>query len=291
MRFVRKFKNNIECLNLWEVFSKGTLKEKTFALRLLKQAYDEIYIKTFPIPSEQESFDTWENSCFEMHKKKELDVQTFTIFGFDLASKPILIAFIATSFYKSSATGLIDYIVRLKDFRHILSALEICTYQTVTLQEICRKFDNTDLKMILWEANDPQKIEWDPLKPDYTVDCMDPQKRIDTIENHLNCARIGCDYVQVPIHCVKTDEEIAEGLCDNLLLYMYNAPTYQDATAEDLENWLCTFSKSLNGYFPNELNHPLISKMMKQVAYMKKKHVPILYQKQTPQQRKDIGCI
>ena len=121
MRFIRKFKNNIQYLDLWEVFSKGTIKEKNYALQLLKQVYTEIYIQTFPIPSEQESFETWENSCFRAHKQKELDVQTFTIFGFDLDSKPILIAFIATSFYKKSATALIDYIVRLKNFRHILS--------------------------------------------------------------------------------------------------------------------------------------------------------------------------
>lgn len=291
MNFIKSFKDNIEYIDLWDVFLSGNLKEQEFALKLLKKVYDEVYLKSFPITAEQENFNIWKNNRVRWRKYKDFYVQTFTIWGFNLRTDPIFIGFVATSFYKGTGIGLMDYVVRVKEFQNIISAIDICEYQAQTLNRICQKCDGTDIKAILWEANNPDKVVWNSNHPNYSVDCMDPKKRIRAIEQNMKCLRLGFDYVQIPMRKVNTSKDIENGICNNLLLYQYNVPKYKAVTAKNILNWLNVFSKSCNGYLPAELNNDSVNKMLKQLQYMKEHHIPMLYEKQQPRQQLKIANI
>ena len=55
------------------------------------------------------------------------------------------------------------------------------------------------------------------------IDCMAPQKRIDLIESRFGCQKLGFDYIQGPLDPCSTPDEVADGVCEELLLYQYKA--------------------------------------------------------------------
>lgn len=278
---------NFQYIDLYDVFSAGNRAEKEQGLFLLGKAYREIYLKMFPVPSEQEAFEDW---CDNLENAgKNHDVQSFSLYGFDLDRKnPKIVGLIVTSFYKGCACGLIDYLIREKAYSKSLPAVKMLDMQEKILKRICLKFDGAPLKMILWEANDPKRIAWDDNAPDYTKDCMNPQKRVDHIRRCFDCRQIGVDYAQAPIRVVRDQREIDENVCDNLLLFLYKAGKYAGATPNDLERFLISFSKACNGNPPDRLNNRYIDRMMRQISVMKSLNIPLLHENQTDEQRQAL---
>ena len=276
---------NVECVDLNEIFRNGSPKDKVRAGNLLKEAHQGIYQKTFPIPSEQEDLADWMDRLRTGDTPQEL--QVFSVFGKNLDSKdPEIMGMIVSSYYKGTGVGLINYVIREKEFREDLKGKQLCKHHEKTLEDLCMRIDNKPLKMILWEANDPSKIEWDENSPDrFEVDCMAPQKRVDHIEKNFGCKRIGIDYAQAPLSECESYKDVEDGVCDELLLYSYNAEKYNKATVEDVEKYMITFSQALNGAKnPKDLKHPALVTMMNQLETMKKQSIPLLKYQQTDEQ-------
>ena len=282
--------NNIQYVDLYEIFSEENESEKKYGLRLLEKAYETLYLKTFPVPSEQESFDDWRDNL--ENPKKNSDVQSFSLFGFDLDKKnPRIIGLIVTSFYKGCATGLVDYIIREKDYSKELPAKVMLDFQEKILEKICLRFDKKPLKMILWEVNDPQKIQWDDENPDFNVDCMNPQKRINHIQKEFDCRKIGLTYAQAPIQRIGSQKEADENVCSNLLLFLYKSSCFGMVNVSDLKHFFSCFSKACNGFYPEQLNNGHINRMLRQISVMERYDILVLYENQTPEQRALLDTI
>ena len=211
--------------------------------------------------------------------------------GHALKENPDIIGLIVSSFYIGCACGLIDYLIRKKECSKILPAAVMLELQEKILKDICWKYEERPLKMILWEANDPEKMTWDDKNPDYMLDCMNPQKRVNHIKRTFDCKQIGITYAQAPLCAVHNQREIDEKICSNLLLFLYKATYYNKASAEDLEQFLISFSQACNGHFPDQLHNAHIDKMMRQIAVMKRFDIPLLYERQTEDQRKRLENI
>jgi len=281
--------DGVECVDFNEIYDHGNPTEKRLAKKLLTRAHKGIYCKTFPIPSEQEALSDWLD---RLEKGDDEELQIFSVFGKNLNSNnPEIMGMIVSSYCKGTSIGLINYVIREKDYKGQLSGKDLCEHHEKLMEDMARQIDNQELKGILWEANDPAKIEWDENDLNrFEVDCMAPQKRVDHIEKNFGCKLLGFDYVQAPLSPCESLEEVREKTCKELLMYSYNADKYRNMTAKDLTDYLIVFSRSLNGAsHPSKLGDEDITKMMNQLKKMEKDNIPLLKRLQTPEQQEALN--
>lgn len=275
--------NGIEFIDFSSVFDSRDTSEIIRSQQLLRLVHQELYCKFFPLENEQESVDCWLDLLRSGPVKGQ---HVYMVFGRNLnSSAPEIMAFIAAGITGSSSCGLIEYIIREKKYSSCLNGLTICHLMINRLQELNFLINRRPLKAILWEVNNPEKIRYDEQNPDFSIDCMSPRKRCLLLENKYGAKRIGIDYVQGPLRPCGTAEEINRLTCENLLLYLYNAGNYPDFSARDLYQYVCCFNQATNGHKnPCDLKHNGINKMMNQLRLMMDQNIPVLAEKQTPEQ-------
>lgn len=279
--------NKIEILDFSAVFDSKDTSKITQAQRLLRRVHKDVYCQFFPLENEQESVDCWLD-LLRLGSVKGQHV--YMVFGRDLySSDPEIMAFIAASITGSSSCGLIEYIIRKKEYSDCLNGLNICHLMVNRLQELNLLINHEPLKAVLWEVNDPEKTPYDEQHPDPSIDCMSPQKRRLLLEQKYRAKRIGIDYVQGPLRPCQTAEEINRMSCENLLLYLYDAANFPHFRAEDLYQYICCFNQITNEHKnPFDLRHTGINKMMNQILLMIDQNIPVLAERQTPEQIKKL---
>ena len=168
----------------------------------------------------------------------------------------------------------------------MLTGKAMADYAERELNKLNIAVNGQKLKGIFWEANDPQKVIYDEAHPDYAVDCMTPQKRIDLIEQKYGAKLLGFDYTQGPLKKCDTPQEVAENICSDLKLFQYNAEKYPHLTAQDIKNYVCHFNKIVNGSaHPRNLQSPQIDRMMNELEVMIAYDIPVLAARQTPEHK------
>ena len=275
---------DIEYVDFGKVFESGNIAEIARAKRLLKQMHDGLYCKTFPIPTEQEDVSVWIDL---LEKDRKEGQHIYTCFGRNLdTNHPEILGFVIADIGGSSNCGLIEYVVREKGYSDQLTGKSMLSYVEKELNELNMVVNGQKLKGIFWEANDPEKIEYDEKNPDYSVDCMAPQKRVDLIKKKFGAKLLGFDYTQGPLEECSSPEEVAENICSELKLFQYNADEYPDLTAQDVKKYICHFNKIVNNSdHPRDLKSPEIDRMMNQLEIMIAYDIPVLSEKQTPEQK------
>lgn len=277
--------SNTEYVSFNDAFEKGSPVDRRKAEKLLANIHRGLYNDTFPIPSEQESLEYWLGN---LKSGRENGQQLLTAFGRNLDSpNPEIMGFICCRVLADSNCGLIDYVIRAKEYKGQLSGSEMCEHAEKGLRELNQKINKQPLKAIFWEVNDPAKIAYDENDPNRNmIDCMAPQKRIDLIESRFGCQKLGFDYIQGPLDPCSTPDEVADGVCEELLLYQYKAQKYTDVAAPDLERFIVNYNKATNRESnPRNLKYPSINRMMNQLKTMKEQNIPIIAGKQTEQQK------
>ena len=277
--------SDIEIADFTEIFESKNVNQIKTATDLLIKIHRGIYSRTFPLSNEQEQVEYWlENLSSGVEKGRHI----YVAFGYNLFSdNPDVVGFAVGGIAGKSSCGLMEYLVRDKKYSKVLSGKQICEYVETRLQEINLRVNNESLKAILWEANNPEKIRYDENNPDPMVDCMSPKKRCDLIENRYGGKRIGIDYVQGPLSPCKNEEDIKNGMCETLILYLYNADNYHNFNAKDLYNYICCFNEDVNGvYNPYDFKHFGMDKMMRQLQMMTDNDIPLLLEQQTEKQIK-----
>lgn len=176
MSFAQHLKNtsdeNIQRLDFNDVFDKSLAvindkgaspeavaqarSDMAHATRLIRQIHRGLYQRTFPIPSEQEAVADWLERLKSGDKPQNL--QLFTAYGKNLddLKNATVAGFIVSEYYKGTELGLINYVIRDKEFakgEKRFAAQEMCDDHVGLMGEKCRGADGTDLKGVLWEAN------------------------------------------------------------------------------------------------------------------------------------------
>jgi len=287
-RFVQVFSSkdrlNIEYINLSTAFETATDSEKKELTRLVKQMHAGLYCQTFTIEQEREDVSVW----LKMLEKGPLSGQhIYVAFGCNLSTpKPDILGFTIADIGGNTNCGLIEYIVRKQGFSSVLKGKDMLSYVEGELNNLNMVLNDCRLKGIFWEANDPSKLGYDENAPDKNIDCMSPQKRIDLIKKSYGAKELGFDYIQGPLQECDSPREVAEKICSNLKLFLFNADSYPDLTAQDIKNYICRFNKVVNGAnHPRDLKNPEINKMMDELDVMIKYDIPVLLENQTPKQR------
>ena len=280
--------SDIEYVSFNDAFETGSPVDKRKAEKLLANIHGGLYNDTFPIPCEQESLDYWLNN---LRNGREKGQQLLTAFGRNLDSdNPEIMGFICCRVLADSNCALIDYVIRDKDYAGELRGIEMCEHAEKGLNDLNMRINGQPLKAIFWEVNDPAKIEYDENNPDPMIDCMAPQKRIDIIERKFGCQKLGFDYIQGPLEPCSTPEEVADGVCEELLLYQYKAKDYKDVTAADLKKFIINYNKATNQEDnPRSLEFPSMNRMMNQLALMEKEDIPIIACNQSEDQKSKIS--
>ena len=276
---------DIEIADFTEIFENKDMRQMDLATSLLIKIHDGLYNQTFPLPNEQEKVEYWLEN---LNSGVEKGQHVYVAFGYNLMSEnPEVIGFAVGGIAGKSSCGLVEYLVRDKKYSKVLSGKHICEYVEKRLQDINSKINNEPLKAILWEANNPDKINYDEHNPDPMVDCMSPKKRCDLIERKYGAKKIGIDYVQGPLSPRNNEEDIKNGMCETLLLYMYNADNYHNFNAKDLYEYICCFNEDVNGEKnPYNFGHCGMDKMMRQLQIMIDNDIPLLLEQQTEEQIK-----
>ena len=281
MRFVKTFSESadtkIEYINLSKAFDEASKSEKKDLVHLVENMYFGLYSETFTIEEEREGLDFWLDVLNKGSKKGQ---RIYVIFGYNLSTPtPDIIGFTIANIGGRSNCGQIDYVVRKRNFSSVLRGRDMLSYTEKELNALNKKLTGQKLKGIFWEANDP-------LKTDPSADCMPPQKRIDLIQKRFGAKELGFHYTQVPLFPCQTQQEAESLICTNLKLYLYNAQVYPDLTAQDVKNYICAFSKAINGLEnPRNFKSPELNKMLNELDLMIEHHISPLLEKQTPEQR------
>ena len=282
--FAKKFEGaespDIEFVDFGKVFESGDRAAIMKAKILLTNMHDGLYCETFPIPTEQEDVSVWIKNLEDGPKKGQ---HIYTCFGRNLNSiNPEVLGFAIADIGGASNCGLIEYIVRKKGYSDKLTGKSMLAYVEKELNNLNEAVNGQKLKGIFWEANDPAKIEYDEAHPDYSVDCMAPQKRVDLIEKKFGAKLLGFDYTQGPLEECSSVAEVEENICSELKLFQYNASEYSDLTPQDIKNYICHFNKTVNNSeHPRDLQSPEINRMMNQLDVMIEHNIPVLSQNQT----------
>ena len=282
--FVDAQASDIECINFTKAYETANIAEKARLKSLITQMHDGLYCETFPIETEQEDVSVWIDLLEKGAKEGQ---HIYTCFGRNLNTvHPEILGFVIADIGADSNCGLIEYVVRKKGYTDQLSGKSMLSYVAKELNDLNMQINGQKLKGIFWEANDPAKIQYDENNPDFMVDCMAPQKRIDLIQTRYGARLLGFDYTQGPLEECKTPQEVAESICSALKLFQYNAAEYKDLTAKDIKNYICCFNKVTNNSdHPRHLRSPEMDRMMNQLDLMIEYNIPVLEEKQTADQK------
>ena len=281
MRFVQIFNHKsdfqIEYINFNQAYENATEVEKKQLENLIKKMHAGLYTQTFIIPQEREDVSVWLNVL----RVGPLEGQClYMVFGRALStSNPDILGFVIADIGGDSNCGLVEYIVRKKGFSTVLSGVDMLAMMEKELNLLNIELNGQPLKGIFWESNDPQKVRADE-------DCMSPQKRIDLIIKKYGAKELGFDYVQGPLEECSDSQTVADKICTNLKLFLYNANSYPHLTAQDIKNYICRFNQVANkSNHPRDLKSPEIDRMMDELDVMIENNIPVVLEQQTPQQR------
>ena len=154
----------------------------------------------------------------------------------------LTVGFIVTERYNKDAV-LFNYVIRNKDFAKKTINHEACPAINMinhTLEQC------GEVNAIFWEANDPKKTPFFDKdgNPDFTVDVMDPHRRIEILEEGYGAIAIKFKWVQPPL---SPEQE----MCDTLFLYSF--PTKDGTiTAKQKAEALIKFVNKFYETFPIE---------------------------------------
>lgn len=276
-KFIAKSGAELEYVSLIDVYNNGTLISKGRAHKLFKKVYNGIYQEAFPLPDERELFCDWVRLV-------ETGGKELITFGKDLESdNPIIMGFVSSAVLGDSCCGMVDYRIRDKKYKQILSGAEISAKSEEAILAMNYNLNRKPLKMIVGEINNPEKLNWNENDPNrFTIDCMNPQKRVDHFTSKMGYKKIGIDYVQVPL---RKDKNV----CKSLLLMQHSPERYPDATAEDLEKLIINYYQITTGdNNPYNFNDRDLNRMMNQIKIMKTYNIPIHAEKQSSYQKQLI---
>ncbi|MCB2082370.1 MAG: hypothetical protein H6908_03915 [Hyphomicrobiales bacterium] len=201
--------------------------------------------------------------------------------------KAKVIGFEVTSYFPESKAGLVNYVIKNEEYKKgnangnpNYQALPMMEHAVAYLEEITKQQFGSDIKVILWESNDPAKIQWNPQSPDLTVDVMAPARRIQLVEEKFGFVRVNMDYVQGDI---SGPDNYAKAECSDLILYICKnsdgkIPT--DDLAQTLKAYLIEFNRHFND--GKSLKTSEGKQMMTQVEEMIHGERPVLVEKPAP---------
>lgn len=185
------------------------------SLRLLEQAYNQVYTKAFPIEEERDSLDVWHNILQGNVTHTELVI---VIAGEKLGtSDQIIKAVSVAEYYPAADAGLLRFNAVGEDYRgQSLGRVMVEARKNALLDT--SKSRGLPLGGIFTHCNDPAKI-----KPEQDV--MDPATRIKIFESY--------GAKKMPFDCLLPPLLPGYPPCDFLQLLCYPHPTTNAYPAKD----------------------------------------------------------
>ncbi len=174
-------------------------------MRILEEAYNDIYLPAFPIDEERESLDKFKRALNGEFDKVKIVIN---ILGENLEDPDnyVLKGMSVGYYYESQNVGLLAYNAISPKHREKGLGKLMVDSRISSMQEMARDNGHAELGGVFIEVNDPFKVS-----PD--MDSMDPTKRV-TIFKEWGARQVPIDYTQPPVS--------AGGYyCDSLLLMNY----------------------------------------------------------------------
>lgn len=79
------------------------------------------------------------------------------------------------------------------------------------------------------------------------IDCLDPIRRIQHITQEFGARMIDIPYAQAPLAPPANPQEAKEGTCSDLRLFLYDADSFPEYSASDLQKYLHKFCENFTG--------------------------------------------
>ncbi|PZQ49162.1 MAG: hypothetical protein DI551_00480 [Micavibrio aeruginosavorus] len=296
------------------VYDQGASDLKERAGELLSKIHADFYCPYFPIESEREAVEDWQERLFA-GKNGQKVFQYFTAYGRGLeGDAPQVVGFTVSEYYAGTQTGLVNYTIRDSAYKGRFSGREMCSHHVELMKEDCLRVDDVPLMGVLSESNDPERMlrsaaaksallsdaqksgPFSELKDLYKkiegrdywdgLDCMDPSLRLRIAERNYGVRQIGIDYAQAPLTPSKTQEERLQKTSDDLFMFQFDADHFSDYKAAHFKKFLVAFSRQFAAVEnPRNLNVPSINRMMDQVDYLCEHNLPLLLNQQSVETR------
>ncbi|MCE9508358.1 MAG: hypothetical protein K8R48_08640 [Alphaproteobacteria bacterium] len=229
------------------------------SIKLLAEAYKDVYEPAFPLPEERETLENWVNKITKGKQENSTIVLALVVENIN-AENPTVKGISVGYYYNKVAVGLMAYVAIAPEYRNEGLGRVMVEARKHAFLDLA-KSKGSQLKGVFLECNDPEKV-----KPE--DDSFDPATRIKIFQK-WGAKVMPIDYVQPPL-------EIGADKCTKFKLLAYPHPeTGQYPAPDDIKAYIEGIYTSCAKYYgcaPEQ--NPDYIKIMQQIATLRQDNTP-----------------